>query len=57
MFPSIFNKLQLDEKTLPVKVNFGIKDMLTTRSYFSKLKHRKGMIRNHLHSSWQNFNI
>lgn len=59
MFPSIFNKLHSIwiKKILLMKVNVGIKNILTKKLYFAKFKHRKTIIKNHLHSAWHNFNI
>lgn len=34
-----------------MKVNVGIKNILTKKLYFAKFKNRKGIIKNHLNSS------
>lgn len=34
-----------------MKVNDGIKNILTKKLYFAKFKYRKGIIKNHLNSS------
>lgn len=35
-----------------MKVNVGIKNILTKKRYFAKFKYRKGIIKNHLNSSY-----